>query len=215
MALSGLITDWGGVLTVGLPEAMGNWAEREQIDGAVYISVMREWLGQAYGLEAAYNPVHALEKGEIEVPHFEQHLAQALGERMGRPVEADGLVDRMLGYFRHSPDMIALVRRAKERGIRTALLSNSWGMNYPEDLFDGMFDVLAISGQLGMRKPDPGIYEYALREIGLPASQCVFVDDFMANVVAARDLGMVAIHHTDYETTASELDILFETSLSR
>lgn len=215
MALTGLITDWGGVLTVGMREAVDAWAAAEQIDPGDYISVMREWFGQSYGLEAVYNPVHALEKGELEVPHFEEHLAQALTQRAGRAVVADGLVQRMLGYFRHSPDMMSLVRRAKSQGIRTALLSNSWGMNYPPDLFDGMFDALVISGEVGMRKPDREIYEYALEAIDLPAEQCVFIDDILPNVQAATDVGMVAIHHTDYATTAAELDILFGRELSR
>jgi epoxide hydrolase-like predicted phosphatase len=215
MALTGLITDWGGVLTVGLREAVGQWAADERIDPADYVAVMREWFGQAYGLEAAYNPVHALEKGELEVPHFEEHLAQALTARTGRTIVADGLVQRMLGFFRHSPDMIALVRRAKEQGIRTALLSNSWGMNYPPDLFDGMFDAVVISGEVGMRKPDRDIYEHALTAIGLPAHQCVFIDDLQPNVVAARELGMVGILHTDYAETAAELDVLFGQALSR
>lgn len=214
MALTGLITDWGGVLTVGLREAVDEWAAVEQIDPADYVAVMREWFGQS-ALEAVYNPVHALEKGELEVPHFEEHLAQALSARAGREVPATGLVQRMLTYFRHSPDMMSLVRRAKEQGIRTALLSNSWGMNYPADLFDGMFDALVISGEVGMRKPDREIYDHALQAIGLPAQECVFVDDLLPNVLAAREVGMVAVHHTDYATTAAELDILFDRVLSR
>ena len=214
MALRGLITDWGGVLTVGLREAFDEWATAEQIDPADYVSVMREWFGRS-PLEAVYNPVHALEKGELEVPHFEEHLAQALSERAGRSVPAAGLVQRMLTYFRHSPDMMSLMRRAKSQGIRTALLSNSWGMNYPADLFDGMFDALVISGEVGMRKPDREIYEYALRAIDLPASECVFIDDLLPNVIAAREVGIVTIHHTDYATTAAELDVLFDRVLSR
>lgn len=215
MALSGLITDWGGVLTVGLHEAVDLWAIDEGITPQDYIAVMREWFGRDYGIEAAYNPVHALEKGEMEVPAFERHLAQALSERVGRPVPADGLVDRMLRQFRHAPDMMALVRRAKEVGIRTALLSNSWGNTYPSDLFDGMFDVVVISGEVGMRKPDLEIFEYTLGKLALPAPECVFIDDLLPNVRAASQLGLVAIHHTDYETTAGELDTLFEMTLSR
>lgn len=215
MPLSGLIVDWGGVLTVGMPEAMGAWAADEQIDITSFIEVMREWLGRDYAIEAAYNPIHALERGEMRVPQFEQHLAESLTSKTGQGVVAEGLLDRMFRFFRHSPDMMALVRRAKEQGIRTALLSNSWGNNYPTDLFDGMFDVVVISGEVGMRKPDPDIYQHTLQAIDLPAAACVFVDDLMPNVVAARDLGLVGVHHTDYETTAAELDVLFGRVLSR
>ena len=215
MPLSGLIVDWGGVLTIGMHEAMGSWVQDEAIDINAYISVMRDWLGPDYAVEAAFNPIHALERGEIEVPEFETHLAEALTQRTGQPIEADGLLNRMFRFFRHSPDRIALVRRAKEQGIRTALLSNSWGNNYPQDLFDGMFDVVVISGEVGMRKPDAEIFHHTLEAIGLTARECVFVDDLLPNVRAARELGFVAVHHTEYATTAAELDALFARELSR
>lgn len=215
MPLTGLITDWGGVLTVGLHEAVDQWAVEEGISPQDYIAVMREWFGRDLGIEAAYNPVHALEKGELEVPAFEEHLAEALSAQTGRQVRAAGLVDRMLSRFRHAPDMMALVRRGKEQGLKTALLSNSWGNTYPEDLFDGMFDVVVISGEVGMRKPDPEIFEFTLQELGLPARECAFVDDLLPNVRAASALGLVGIHHTDYATTAGELDVLFGLPLSQ
>ncbi|MEI2622206.1 MAG: HAD family phosphatase [Candidatus Nanopelagicales bacterium] len=215
MPLSGLIVDWGGVLTVGMHEAMGSWAADESIDITAFIAVMREWLGTEYALEAAYNPIHALERGELEVPAFEKHLAGALTDKTGQVVLAEGLLNRMFRFFAHSPDMMALVRRARANGIRTALLSNSWGNNYPDDLFDGMFDEVVISGQVGMRKPDAEIYHHTIQAIGLSAPECAFVDDLLPNVLAAGELGLVGIHHTDYPTTASELDILFDRVLSR
>lgn len=214
MPLNGLVVDWGGVLTVGMHEAMVSWAAHESIDISDFVSVMHQWLGPEYAMEAAINPIHALEKGELQVPEFERHLAESLTGRTGRPIAAEGLLDRMFRFFRHSPDMMALVRRAKTHGIHTALLSNSWGNNYPQDLFDGMFDVVVISGEVGMRKPDAEIFHHTLDQLELAADQCVFVDDLLPNVVAARRLGFVAVHHTDYPTTAGELDILFDVELS-
>jgi putative hydrolase of the HAD superfamily len=66
-----------------------------------------------------------------------------------------------------------------------------------------------------MRKPDPAIFNYTLRELSLPATQCAFIDDLLPNVRAAADLGLVAIHHSDYATTAAELDVLFGVPLSQ
>lgn len=215
MPLSGLVVDWGGVLTIGMREAMGAWVQDEAIDVDAYISVMREWLGPEYGMEAAYNPIHAIEKGELEVPEFEAHLAQALTARTGQQIDGDGLLRRMFRFFRNSPDMIALVRRAKERGIRTALLSNSWGDNYPDDLFDGMFDVVVISGRVGMRKPEPAIFHYTCSLLGLSPPQCVFVDDLRHNIEAADRLGFIAVHHLSYGVTASELSEIFGRDLNR
>ena len=123
---------------------------------------MREWLGTQQGELAADNPVAALERGEIEVPHFEEQLAARLTEVTGHPVEAVGLLQRMFDQFEHAPAMSALVLRATRAGLRTGLLSNSWGNEYPREGWDQMFDAVVISGEVGMRKPEPQIYRHVL-----------------------------------------------------
>lgn len=212
--VQGLVVDWGGVLTSNLHDSMQLWANNEQVDLDAFGRVMRQWLGPQGASEAAINPVHALERGEIEVPHFERHLAEGLTEQMGREFEADGLLTRLFEGFSHAEDMNALVRRTKTAGFRTGMLSNSWGNTYPDHLFDGMFDVVVISGDVGMRKPEERIYSYTQGLMELEPHELVFVDDLMHNVEAARDFGMVGIHHVSYEQTASEIDILFGEQLS-
>jgi epoxide hydrolase-like predicted phosphatase len=207
--LRGLVVDWGGVLTSSLLGSLAAWADADGIDFAGYQDAMRVLLGQGSELEARFNPVHALERGELEVPDFERQLAAALAARTGTAVVADGLVGRMFEQFEHAPDMVGLVRRAHEAGIRTALLSNSWGNDYPRDGWDQMFDVVVISGEVGMRKPDADIFEHTLGLLGLPAHACVFVDDLRRNVAAAVSLGFVGVRHVDYASTAEELSALF------
>lgn len=193
---------------------MSAWASEEDIDLNEFAMVMHEWLGKEGEVESFINPVHALERGEIEVPDFEVKLAQSLGSRLGKTIPAQGLIARLFNNFTHAHDMTGLVRRAKQAGIKTALLSNSWGNSYPEHLFDGMFDVVVISGAVGMRKPETRIYEFTLDQLELPPQVCVFVDDLEHNVAAAVNLGIIGIHHTSYERTATELDVLFDIRLS-
>ena len=73
--LKALVVDWGGVLTEPLDVAIRAWAEIDGVDFEHYVAVMREWLGTQQGELARDNPVAALERGEIEVPHFEEQLA--------------------------------------------------------------------------------------------------------------------------------------------
>lgn len=214
MALRGLIVDWGGVLTSSMPESMNRWAAADNVDIEAFRLTMRQWWGPAESLEAQLNPIHALERGEMAVPDFEEALAARLSATMGRSVPAPGLVARIFAHLEHAHDMAALVRRARVHGIATALLSNSWGNRYPDDLFDGMFDEVVISGEVGMRKPDPEIFHHTLDLIGLPAADCVFVDDIPTNVQAAVGLGMVGIRHTEYLATATELEALFNVPLA-
>lgn len=213
-ALRGLIVDWGGVLTSSVPDTMNAWADEEDVDLTQFGEIMGDWLGREAQAEAWVNPVHALERGEMEVPHFESKLADALAQRLGKPVDPAGLLTRLFKNFTHAHDMTALVRRAHGAGIKTALLSNSWGNSYPDHLFDGMFDVAVISGDVGMRKPDAEIYHYTLELLDLKAQQCVFIDDMRHNVSAAVDLGIVGIRHESYGQTAMELDALFGITLS-
>lgn len=213
--VQGLVVDWGGVLTGSLEDSMQSWANSEQIDIQAFGEVMRTWLGPDAPLQTALNPVHALERGEIQVPHFEEQLAAGLSVQMGRDIDPNGLLERLFSGFSHAEDMNGLVRRTKSAGFRTGLLSNSWGNTYPEDLFDGMFDVMVISGEVGMRKPEERIYRHTQSLMELEPSELVFVDDLKHNVDAAVDFGMIGIHHITYEQTALEIETLFDQPLSR
>jgi putative hydrolase of the HAD superfamily len=102
----------------------------------------------------------------------------------------------------------------RQAGIRTGLLSNSWGATrYDRSRWDDMFDVLVISGEHRMRKPDPRIYRIAVDLIGLPPTELVFVDDIGANLKPARELGMTTIRHLAAEETVAELERVFGRSL--
>jgi len=212
--LRALIVDWGGVLTGDIRTAVEEWAESDGVDLQAYVGIMRDWFGAPFGAEASVNPIHALERGEISMPHFDVKLAAELTARTGHPYVAEGLLARMFDCFVHVPEMTALVRRARKSGLRTALLSNSWGNEYPRDAWEDVFDVLVISGEIGMRKPESRIFDHTLERLGLEAGNCVFVDDLAANVAAAAALGFVGVLHRSYEETLSELEILFGRDLS-
>ena len=209
----GLVVDWGGVLTAPIRTAVESWADRDGIDLTHYGDIIRAWLGPEAEIEAAMNPIHALERGEVEVPHFEERLAAELSRRSGRTVESAGLLERMFDHFEHAHDMNALVRRARGHGIRTALLSNSWGDYYPRHLWDGMFDEVVISHEVGMRKPEPRIFELTLQRLRLEPGEVAFVDDLPVNIAAGAELGIIGVLHQSYDQTRLELEALFGVDL--
>lgn len=212
--LSALVVDWGGVLTTSLQTTMASWCEADGIDLEEFGRVMREWLGPTYGDEARVNPVHALERGELEVPDFEAELGRRLRTHDGRPVESEGLLTRMFAGFQREPGMVDVVRRARESGLRTGLLSNSWGLDYPREGWEELFDAVVISGEVGLRKPEPEIYRLAARRLGVGPEECVFVDDLRPNVRGAVEVGMVGVHHVTTEQTVVELEALFGVPLA-
>jgi len=186
---------------------MTAWARHEGIDLDVYRQVMGGWF------ETAGSPIHALERGELSTGDFERLLAGAFREQ-GASVTADGLLAGMLDGLRElSDDMVGLVRRARRQGLGTALLSNSWGEHYPEQLWVGAFDSVVISGRVGMRKPEPEIFRHTADLLHLSPGQCVMVDDLPVNIQGAVAAGMVGVLHCSYPQTVDELEILFDLPL--
>lgn len=211
--LKALIVDYGGVLTSPLLDTTDSWLDSDGIDPASFRDAMRDWLGLSYGTDAADSPVHALERGEVEVPDFERQLAARLKTLDGRPVDADGLLTRMFSGFGHEPAMTQALRHARAAGLATALLSNSWGLDYPRETWAELFDVVVISGEVGMRKPEAEIFKLTAQRLGLPPSACVFVDDLAPNIRGAAAVGMVGVHHVTPQQTIEELETLFVINL--
>jgi epoxide hydrolase-like predicted phosphatase len=208
VAVRGLITDWGGVLTTPLKETIAAWLTAEDIDPEAYRLVMREWVQQAYDGDGEVNPIHGLETGSLTPGEFERRLAERLRTRTGEAVPADGLLTRMFLAFEPVEPMYDALRRARAGGVRTCLLSNSWGNTYPRDLFDEIFDAVVISSEVRLRKPDAAIFHHALDLLELAPQECAFVDDIEHNVRAAEELGITGVHYRDTATTLARLEEL-------
>jgi len=200
-----VIFDWGGVITNPILDTVAAWLEADRIDWDSYAAAMRPWVQRAYGSHDGTSPIHALERGEMSDEEFESTLAALLVGIDGAPVVAAGLLKRMFAASVLQDEMLDLIRELRDRGIRTSLLSNSWGAHdgYPRHLFNELFDDVVISGEVGMRKPEQRIFELARTRLGLPAAECVFVDDVAGNISAAQALGFLAVHHVEPALTRS------------
>ncbi len=204
-----MITDWGGVMTNPIPDTVRAWLLTEDIDAEHYTAVMRPWVVAAYDPAGDGNPIHALERGECTVEEFERLLAARIIRRDGGQVLAEGLLARMFAATTPCDPMYAAVYALRKAGLRTGLLSNSWGVgDYPRHLFPGMFDAVVISAEVGMRKPEERIFRHAIDLLGLEPGECVFIDDLEANVTAAEAVGMTGVLHSDAVTTMARLSEL-------
>jgi putative hydrolase of the HAD superfamily len=203
--LRGLITDWGGVMTAPIIDSVTAWLKNDGIDETSYRTVMRSWLSQAYNGGPDANPIRALERGQCSEADFERQLAQRLVRVDGGPVEPAGLLERMFAFSVFDLVMHDVIRAARSAGLRTGLLSNSWGGGYPRELFPELFDAVVISSEVGMRKPEERIFLLATELIGLEPGQCVFIDDIKENVAAAEAAGLVGVHHRNAADTVAQL----------
>jgi putative hydrolase of the HAD superfamily len=197
----GLLIDWGGVLTSDLFASFRAFCELEGLEP--------DAVGQIFRRDAACRDLLiAFETGALAEEDFELQFAPYLG------VDAAGLIDRLFAGSGLDTEMIEAVRRARAAGVRTGLVSNSWGVRrYPRDLLAELFDGVVISGEVGIRKPSPEIYRLGAESIGLAAEACVFVDDLPFNLDPAAELGMATVHHRRAEETLDELERLLGVSL--
>jgi putative hydrolase of the HAD superfamily len=197
----GLLVDWGGVMTSNMFETFAGFCRREGL-------APDEIANQFRSDPASRELLIGLETGALAEEEFEVAFAEILG------VPATGLIDRMFADARLDEPMQHAVRNARGAGIKTGLLSNSWGTRrYDRTLLAELFDGMVISGEVGMRKPTPEIYTLAADTIGLGPEQCVFVDDLRFNLDPAAALGMTTILHRESEQTIAELERLFAVDL--
>lgn len=197
----GLIVDWGGVMTSNLFDSFGAFCAAEGLE-------MQALARELRGDPESRRLVVALETGEVKEPEFERVFAARLG------VAAPRLIDRLFAASRPDELMQNAVLLARRAGVRTGLLSNSWGTRrYPRSRLAELFDAVTISGEVGLRKPAEEIYALAAREVGLPPADCVFVDDLPVNLDPAARLGMATVHHRQPEQTIAELEELLGVEL--
>jgi epoxide hydrolase-like predicted phosphatase len=198
----GLLVDFGGVLTTDVFASFQAFCEAEGLEPTL---VRDRFMSD----ETARGLLFDLEIGALTEEEFEPRFAAVLTVE-----EPAGLIDRLFGGMRPDERMLEAVRAAKRAGVRTGMVSNSWGKGrYDRSLFPELFDGVVISGEIGLRKPDPRIYELGAEAIGLAPELCVFVDDLPGNLKPARELGMATVHHRDAEETVAQLEELLGVSL--
>ncbi len=199
---SALLVDWGGVLTTNLFVSFGEFCTEA--------GLAPDALVEAFRANAEFrDTLIAFEEGKIEEPVFEQRFGGLLG------VDHAGLIDRL--FARVGPDMamLAAVRNARAAGIRTGLISNSWGTRrYDRAMLDELFDGVVISGEEGMRKPAPEMYVLGAERAGVAPGACVYVDDLPFNLPPAAELGMATVHHVDTTATIAEVERLLGLALA-
>jgi putative hydrolase of the HAD superfamily len=203
--VKGLLVDFGGVLTTNVFDSFKQFSRSEGLPEDAVKQIFRDRAGPGLAL------LRRLERGEITAGEFSEGFAPLLG------VDADGLVERLFAGVVPDETMIGAVRDAHAAGVKTGLISNSWGegLAYDQDLMRELFDVVVISGEVGLHKPEPEIFRLAAHRLGVVPQECVFVDDLRENCAGAEAVGMTAILHRGADATVSALEHLLGTSLTR
>jgi len=206
-----VISDFGGVLTTPLMAAFGAYHEKSGIP--------IEALGKAMArvTEAdRVNPLFELETGRMTEATFLSKIGAATREEVDDDVEMHGFTDVYFANLHPNEELIEHMRALRDRGYRMAILTNNvreweplWRAKLP---VDEIFELVVDSAFVGLRKPDPKIYELTLERLGLPASACLFLDDLEINCDAARELGMTPVWFRDTEQAITDIEAALATS---
>ncbi len=177
-----VLFDAGGVLHVNKGKTI-----REDVTKTLGIT------DQQYDL-ARGKLVPLLGRGEITEEEYWQKFVKMTGTK--KPLPKESLWQRGFKGFTINEGVFQIVRLLKERGLRVVVFSNTIkphaDVNRQRGIYD-MFDVILLSNEVGMRKPDPKFYRFVLKELNLRPDEVILIDDQEENVLAGEKLGIKSI----------------------
>jgi epoxide hydrolase-like predicted phosphatase len=189
------IFDIGGVLCNDPSEDIQNDVRTTlQIDPAVFE-------------EAWSQTMNLLGKGKITEAEFWQRFLAAANVHVPLPAESLLLRAFIKTYQQHE-ETIEVVQAVRKQGYTVAALSNTIQPHAEFLTKRGLyqrFDVVVLSHEVGLEKPNPEIFHYTLKQVGVTAAEAFFVDDREKNTTAAQDIGIHSILYRDAATLRAEL----------
>ncbi|MGA7397846.1 MAG: HAD family phosphatase [Solirubrobacterales bacterium] len=205
-----VISDFGGVLTTPLNEAFLNFQDKVGIAPESFATAMRQTTEKT-----GSNPLFELECGRITEAEFDDQLADALEPELGHRPDIRKFGLEIFGTLQPNTGMIDLIREVLRDGLRASLLTNNvkeWEPLWREMLpVDELFETVVDSAFVGLRKPDPRIYELTLLRVDLAPEACIFIDDMKINCDAATELGIHAVHFRETAQARAEVHELLAT----
>jgi putative hydrolase of the HAD superfamily len=147
-----------------------------------------------------------LERGELDVQSFAK-VFKAERTAPGPEIDGIGLIAAIGAAMKPRPAYLEAIRRIRARGLLAAALTNNWKDEPSMDGLSSHFDIFLESSQLGMRKPDPRVYQHACERLAVSSREVIFLDDIGSNLKPARELGMHTIFVTDPDQGIDDLQV--------
>ena len=205
-SIDAVLFDFGGVITTSPFEAFNRY-EAE-------IGVPPDTIRRINATNPDDNAWAKMERNEVDLAAFAE-LFEAEACELGHEMSGEAVLNCLSGDVR--PQMVRALDILKAR-VRIGCITNNMrqghgaGMARTEDqaarVADAMsrFEVVIESSKVGLRKPDPRIYELACKEMGIDPSRAAYLDDLGINCKPARALGMATVKVGDPEIALDELE---------
>lgn len=204
-----VIFDYGGVISEPMLEQVRVFEERMgypaySIDILLYGEIPEGYDGDPVdgadtGATGPVHDFHLLETGAITFDAYLEGLVQRAPDIIGRELEPHAFMEFAVATgLRVQWPVVHELRRLRAEGVPLALLTNNvkefgdaWRTSFP---VDELFDIVVDSSEVGMRKPNPRIYELTCERCASSPEVSVFLDDNRDNVAASRALGIETVH---------------------
>jgi putative hydrolase of the HAD superfamily len=196
-----VIFDFGGVILTSPFEAFARYEQENGLPEGLLVRLN--------STNPDDNAWARLERNQVDIVGFAE-LFEKEAAAEGHQVDAQAILT-MLSGGQLRPEMVEAVRRCSER-LDTALLTNNFVAVDTEyasaEIAEvvALFDVVVESSRVGVRKPDPAIYQLVCDALGVRPEEAVFVDDLGINLKPARAMGMHTIKFVDPEQALAELE---------
>lgn len=211
--ISAVLWDFGGVITSSPFEAFNRYESSKELP--------IDFIRKVNATNPEGNAWAQLESSKITIAEFDEKFAQEARAK-GHEVPGRDVLALLSGELR--PEMVKALKIVKQRvkiGCITNNVSTGEGASMAKNparaaMMDdvlSLFDVVIESSKLGIRKPDPRIYQIACKEIGVAPENAAFLDDLGVNLKPARNLGMYTIKVLSTDQALTDLEALLQFSL--
>ena len=209
MTRTAVIFDLGGVVFPSPFEAFDLYDSRNDLAVGTTRSIIRA--SSETGAWAA------LERGELSFTQFHAAL-NAEAEALGVKIDAARVMATIGEAGGARPAMLHAIRTLRTHGFKVGALTNNWTDDRGESTPGGigtldLFDTIVESAKVGLRKPDPRIYELVCCQLQVVPAECVFLDDLGINLKPARAMGMATIKVVDHLDALRELSVIVNVQL--
>ncbi|HAF67838.1 MAG TPA: HAD family hydrolase [Acidimicrobiaceae bacterium] len=204
--ITAVLFDFGGVITTSPFEAFARYE--------LELGLPPDSIRKINSTNPDDNAWAKMERSEVTLSEFCQ-LFEAEAMSMGLELSGEKVLGCLSGGVR--PQMVIALEILKER-LPIGCITNNMksghgsGMSRTEDQAASiaeimtMFEVVIESAKVGIRKPDPRIYEMACAELSVDPRNCAYLDDLGINCKPAANLGMTAIKVTDPDEALDDLE---------
>jgi len=194
MAITAILWDIGGVIN-----RTEDLKPRDEL--ASELGVSREYLNHLFFSSSEGTKAQL---GQLSIPGLMLHIRREL--KLEKDQYPD-LIERFFGGDFIDEELVDYVRQLQS-DYKTGVISNAWSQL--DDLLTSWgikdaFDVVIGSGDVGIMKPEPEIYQLALQRLGVQPQEAVFIDDFIENINGAQALGIHTIHFRSKDQAVEKL----------